>query len=203
VRAQPQRAHRLHACIDVCSARAIRSDARLRKGKGKNRGPVPGAARRAKGGGIVVEPHLCVGCGACTTVCPSGAMSFAYPGTVDQGRKRLRTLLTPTAVPAAATRAAAAQPGRRQRTDRRPGPRGSDWTARCTACRRACCRWRCGTPPAPGWTCGWLPSPRAPARCWVLLTDEEAPEYREALAAQMAVGQAMLTGLGYAGEHLG
>src|SRR5829696_1957896 len=48
------------ACIDVCSAAAIRSDASL---KGK-----PG------GGGIVVEPHLCVGCGACTTVCPSGAL---------------------------------------------------------------------------------------------------------------------------------
>ncbi len=40
------------------------------------------------------------------------------------------------------------------------------------------------------------------SQVWVLLTDEEAPEYREALAEQMAVGQAMLTGLGYAGEHL-
>ena len=36
---------------------------------------------------------------------------------------------------------------------------------------------------------------------WLLLTDEEAPEYRSALAEQMAVAQAILAGLGYAGEH--
>jgi ferredoxin len=54
------------ACIEVCSAGAIRSDASL---KGRTGG----------GGGIVVEPHLCVGCGACTTVCPSGALSYATP----------------------------------------------------------------------------------------------------------------------------
>ena len=69
------------ACIEVCSARAIRSDA-SRKGK----------ARGDSAGGIVVEPHLCVGCGACSTVCPSGALAFGYPGVVDQGQ-RWRTLL--------------------------------------------------------------------------------------------------------------
>jgi hypothetical protein len=36
----------------------------------------------------------------------------------------------------------------------------------------------------------------------VLLTDEEAPEYRQALARADGRGQAILTGLGYAGEHL-
>jgi ferredoxin len=36
----------------------------------------------------------------------------------------------------------------------------------------------------------------------VLLTDEEAPEYRTALAEQMAVAQALMTGLGFAGTHL-
>jgi hypothetical protein len=40
------------------------------------------------------------------------------------------------------------------------------------------------------------------SQVWVLLTDEEAPEYRQALAEQMAVAQAILGGLGYAGEHL-
>ena len=67
------------ACIDVCSAEAIRSDASM---KGKT-----------SGGGIIVEPHLCVGCGACTTVCPSGAISYATPRANEQGR-RIRTLLT-------------------------------------------------------------------------------------------------------------
>ncbi|HSB99737.1 MAG TPA: 4Fe-4S dicluster domain-containing protein, partial [Burkholderiaceae bacterium] len=83
------------ACIDVCSARAISSDASL-KGKlqGKRRGGPDRASMGASKptGGIVVEPHLCVGCGACSTVCPSGAISFNYPSAADQGR-RLRTLL--------------------------------------------------------------------------------------------------------------
>ena len=48
-------------CIDVCSAHAIRPD----------------------GDHIAVEPHLCVGCGACTTVCPSGALTYAYPAVPD------------------------------------------------------------------------------------------------------------------------
>jgi ferredoxin len=40
------------------------------------------------------------------------------------------------------------------------------------------------------------------SQVWVLVTDEEAPAYRAALAAQLAVGQAILGGLGYGGEHL-
>ncbi len=33
------------------------------------------------------------------------------------------------------------------------------------------------------------------------MTDEEAPQYHEAIRSQMAVAQAILTGLGYQGEH--
>jgi ferredoxin len=57
-------------CIDACDTAAIRSD----------------------GDKIFVEPHLCMGCGTCTTVCPSGALTFAYPAPADVGL-RLRTLL--------------------------------------------------------------------------------------------------------------
>jgi ferredoxin len=57
-------------CIDACDTAAIRPD----------------------GDRIYVEPHLCMGCGTCTTVCPSGALTFAYPGPADVGL-RLRTLL--------------------------------------------------------------------------------------------------------------
>src|SRR4029079_6640579 len=39
------------------------------------------------------------------------------------------------------------------------------------------------------------------AQVWVLVTHEEAPAYREAIGAQMKVAQAILTGLGFAGEH--
>jgi ferredoxin len=48
----------------------------------------------------------------------------------------------------------------------------------------------------------WLAAIAQGARqVWVLLTDEEAPDYRRALAEQMAVAQALLSGLGYGGEH--
>src|SRR5262250_359269 len=57
-------------CIDVCSTKAIRAD----------------------GDHIMVEPHLCMGCGACATVCPSGALAYAYPSVPDLG-SRMKTLL--------------------------------------------------------------------------------------------------------------
>ena len=57
-------------CIDVCSTGAIQPN----------------------GDGVRVEPHLCAGCGGCATVCPSGAMTYAYPKVPDIGL-RLKTLL--------------------------------------------------------------------------------------------------------------
>ena len=196
------------ACIDVCSARAIRSEASL-KGKlqGKSRGAMPGQAMPAgpqgQGGGVVVDPYLCVGCGACSTVCPSGAMTFAYPGPAEQGQ-RLRTMLA--AFAKAGGRDAALllhsqqagsrlidELGRAARADRRSGSLN-------------------GVParvlPVALWHTAsvgidlWLAAIAQGARqVWVLLTDEEAPEYRQALAEQMAVAEAILQGLGYGGQH--
>jgi ferredoxin len=48
-------------CIDLCGTGAIRSD----------------------GDGVSVEPYLCQGCGSCTSSCPSGAMTYAYPKPAD------------------------------------------------------------------------------------------------------------------------
>jgi ferredoxin len=61
------------ACIDICSAEAVRSDKSRQQ--------------------IVVNPSLCVGCGACTTACPTGALTYAYPRPAEQGSK-IRTLLS-------------------------------------------------------------------------------------------------------------
>ncbi len=58
-------------CLDVCSTGAI----------------------SAVGDHVTVESHLCAGCGGCATVCPSGAMAYAYPGVPDLGA-RLKTLLS-------------------------------------------------------------------------------------------------------------
>jgi ferredoxin len=176
------------ACIDVCSAKAIRSDA-TKKGKPKG-----------EGGGIFVEPHLCVGCGACTTVCPSGALAYAYPNTVDQG-KRLRTLLQ--TYRAAGGRDAAlllhsegagakriAELGRAARI--KPNVHGVPARVLPVAL------WHTASVGIDLWLTAIA---QGASQVWLLLTDEEAPDYRLALAEQMAVAQAILTGLGYGGEH--
>jgi len=58
------------ACIDVCATTAIQSN----------------------GEGITVDPYLCQGCGSCATVCPSGAMTYAYPKP-DNAIERTRAML--------------------------------------------------------------------------------------------------------------
>ncbi len=197
------------ACIDVCSAQAIRSDASL-KGKtlGKHRGqPIAdgvAAARPAgQGGGVVVEPMLCVGCGACSTVCPSGAMSFAYPGPVDMGG-RLRSMLI--------AYAKACQPGTPAPAlllhSQQAGSALVDELGRAARVDKALSGLPARVLPLPLWHSAsvgldlWLAAVAQGAnQVWLLLTDEEAPEYREALARQMAVAQALMTGLGYAGSH--
>lgn len=50
-------------CIEVCATEAISS----------------------AGDSIKLDPYLCQGCGTCTTVCPSGALSFQYPRVADVG----------------------------------------------------------------------------------------------------------------------
>lgn len=191
------------ACIDVCSASAIRSDASLKgKAGARVRGPTPATpVAGGLGGGIVVDPHLCVGCGACTTVCPSGALAYATPNTVDQGRK-LRTLL-------AAYRQAGGRDAALLLHSEGAGTRLVEDLGR-AARTDASVR---GVParviPLSLWHTAsvgldlWLSAIALGAsQVWVLVTDEEAPQYRDALAEQMAVGQALLAGLGYTGEHL-
>jgi ferredoxin len=179
------------ACIDVCSTRAIRSDA-SRKGKLKGEAA----------GGIIVEPYLCVGCGACSTVCPSGALGFAYPGTVDQGR-RLRTMLT-----------AYAHAGGRDAAllvhSEAAGARLVDELGRQARLQPALNGLPARVLPVAVWHTAsigidlWLAAfAQGASQVWVLLTDEEAPEYRQALAEQMAVAQAIVSGLGHAGVHFG
>ncbi len=196
------------ACIDVCSAQAVRSEATQ---KGKVRGKTHAAAGRAAvvtpgqaGGGIAVEPHLCVGCGACTTVCPSGALTFAYPGTVDQG-KRWRTLLQ-------AYGHAGGKDAVLLLHSEKAGVAAVDALGRAARSQRRGSTLQ-GLParvlPVPLWHTAstgidlWLAAiAQGASQVWVLLTDEEAPQYRQALIEQMAVAQAILSGLGYRGEHL-
>lgn len=185
------------ACIDVCSAGAVRSD----------------VARQQ----IVVNPHLCVGCGACTTACPSGALTYAYPRPAEQG-VRLKTLLA-TYARAGGTDAVlllhSQQAGQQQMEDL---GRQAQLSPQVPVRRLAGFGRAAGTPAFHG-----VPANVIPLALWhtastgidlwlsavafgarqvaVLTTGEEAPAYLETLQAQMAVAQALLNGLGYSGTH--
>lgn len=197
-----------NACVEVCSASAISGDAKRQQ--------------------IQVNPHLCVGCGACTTVCPTGALTYAYPRADDQGQ-RIKTLLQTYAraggkQPALllhSQEAGAAllnELGRASaltRPQAKPVPGGLArwWGGKSDATAVAAEDVTRGLParvlPLGLWHTAsvglevWLTAlAQGASQVWVLMTGAEAPQYREAVRAQIAVAQAIMTGLGFAGEHL-
>ena len=189
------------ACIDVCSAQAIRSDASM-KGRATT-------GLGAAGAGIIVEPHLCVGCGACTTVCPSGAISYATPRPDEQGR-RIRALLSTyqraggNALGGPAALLVHSQGAGQELV----GALGRAARARAGAGHADVQGLPARVLPIDVWHTAstgielWLSAIAFGAsQVWVLMTDEEAPAYRAAVASQMQVAQAIVTGLGLAGTH--
>jgi ferredoxin len=169
-----------NACVDICSAEAIASDRSRQQ--------------------IKVNPNLCVGCGACTTVCPTGALTYAYPGATDQGLK-FKTLLSTYA-------AAGGKNAVLLLHSQEGGQALVEELGRAAQLRIAN-----GVPahviPVALWHTAstgvdlWLSAVAFGAsQIVVLVTDEEAPQYLDGLEAQMAVAQAILHGLGYAGTHL-
>lgn len=172
------------ACIDVCSASAISSDYKRQQ--------------------IKVNPNLCVGCGTCSTVCPTGAMGFAYPRAGDQGVK-FKTLLS-------TYQRSGGKDAALLLHSQGAGARLLGDLGRAAQLEKGQKDGTHGVParvlPVALWHTSstglelWLSAVAYGAsNVWVLLTDEEAPQYAEALRGQMAVAQAILTGLGYPGEH--
>jgi ferredoxin len=159
-------------CIDVCSTEAISSD----------------------GDRVRVDAHLCMGCGACASVCPSGAMSFLFPRVADRGAQ-LKALL-------AAYRESGGQDACILFHN---GTDGRGLIARSAASGRG------------------LPARVIPLESWhvasvgvdlllgavalgasqvaVLSAGSEAPEYSRSLREQMALAQSIVSALGYAGRH--
>ena len=172
------------ACVDVCSAAAISSDHRHQQ--------------------IKVNPNLCVGCGACSTVCPTGALSFAYPRVPDFG-VRLKTVL------ATYTRAGGKDAAILFHSQE-AGQRAINALGRAAQLGKKDKNGLQGVParviPMSLWHTAsagldlWLSAFAYGAnQVWVLMTGEEAPQYRKALQAQMDVAQALLAGLGFSGQH--
>lgn len=159
-------------CLEVCSTSAISGD----------------------GDRIRVDSHLCMGCGGCSTVCPSGALGYAYPRVSDMG-KRVKTLLA---------------------TYREAGGRdacllfhnatdGRDLVARLGRCGK-------GLPArvipvevfhvAPLGLDLMLGAVALGASQFIVASaGTEAPEYLAALKIQMGFGEEILRGLGYGDGH--
>ncbi|WP_317705334.1 4Fe-4S binding protein [Methylomarinovum caldicuralii] len=80
-------------CVDACPAEAI-------------------ALRPTA---VEVDPYLCQGCGDCTTVCPTGALSYCWPPPTESLSRWLAALEARPAAPVAIVRA------------RQPAEPGDDW----------------------------------------------------------------------------
>lgn len=166
------------ACIDICSAEAISS----------------------AGDHIRVSPQLCAGCGACTTVCPSGALTYAWPRAADLG-ERLRAMLV------SYSRAGGRRAALLLHSEEEGGAlvRELGQLAAAGAAHGV---------PARVLPVGvhhvasvgmdlWLAAVAYGASdVAVLATGAEAPQYLDALSAQMTFAQAIIEALGYSGIHL-
>ena len=169
-----------NACIDICSAGAVKSEKSRQQ--------------------IVVNPNLCVGCGACTTVCPTGALTYAYPRASEQG-VRLKTLLSTYAKAGGANATVLFH-------SQVAGQRAVEALGRAAQLQKTVRGVPANVIPLALWHTAsvgldlWLSAIAFGAsHVAVLVTDEEASTYLDGLASQMNVAQALLNGLGYAGIH--
>jgi ferredoxin len=156
-------------CIEVCSTGAI----------------------SAWGDHIRVEPHLCMGCGACATVCPSGSMQYNFPSMPYWGDKLNKAL--------EAYRAAGGEDACLLLHN--PGD-GAALVQASTLPKNVI--------PLEAFHVAsigldWLLGALALGvrRVIILAVGNEAPQYLTALREQMALGMEILRGLGYGAGHFG
>jgi len=159
-------------CIDVCSTAAIRAD----------------------GDHVLVEPHLCMGCGGCATVCPSGALAYAYPAVPDLG-ERVRTLLATYRKAGGRDPCLLFHDGKGRELILRLGRRGKGLPARVIPVEIHHI--------ASAGIDVWLGAlAYGASEIAVLATGSEAPEYVEALSRQMGFADAIAQALGYQERHV-
>jgi len=155
-------------CIDICSTKAI----------------------APKGDHIEVTPQLCMGCGACTTVCPSGALGYVVPRVSDLGTQ-IKTLL----------RTYHASGGREASLllhDANAGMAAIGELARKGDGLPARCLPLTLVHPAAAGLDVWLGAfAYGAGGVTVLLTADIAPQYANALRAQADIANTILAALGY------
>jgi ferredoxin len=158
-------------CIDICSTEAIRAD----------------------GDHIIVEPHLCMGCGACTTVCPSGALAYTVPSVAELGT-RVRTMLATYRAAGGRDPCILFHDAAGNALINSMGRRGPGLPARVIPVLLQHMA-------ATGIDV-WLAALASGAsNIVVLATGAEAPQYRDALERQMAFAESIANALGYQGVH--
>jgi ferredoxin len=159
-------------CLDVCSTAAIRAD----------------------GDHVFVEPHLCMGCGACATVCPSGAMTYAYPSVSHLGAQ-VRTLLGTYRAAGGRDACVLFHDATGRELILRLGRRGKGLPARLIPVELHHM--------ASVGLDAWLGAlAYGASEVAVLATGAEAPQYSEAIALQMGCAEAIAQALGYQGKHM-
>jgi len=158
-------------CIDICSTEAIRAD----------------------GDHIIVEPHLCMGCGACTTVCPSGALAYMVPSVAELGT-RIRTMLATYRAAGGRDPCILFHDAAGNALINSMGRRGPGLPARVIPVLLQHM--------AAAGIDVWLAALASGAsNVVVLATGAEAPQYADALERQMAFGDSIAQALGYQGAH--
>jgi ferredoxin len=159
-------------CLEVCSSGAITAD----------------------GDKVKVEPHLCAGCGGCATVCPSGAMTYATPRVPDFGA-RLKALLN-TYRDAGGKDACLLfhDAGEGRKAVLELGRRGKGLPARVIPIE-------CFHVASIGIDLLLGAIAYGACQVCVVTTEKTADTYAAALKQQMGFAEAILHGLGYAGEH--
>ena len=161
-------------CIDVCSTQAIRT--------------ADGDTDH-----VFVEPHLCMGCGACATVCPSGAMSYVYPSVPELGA-RVRTLLATYRAGGGRDACLLFHDSAGGELILALGRRGKGLPARVIPVELHHM--------ASSGMDVWLGAlAYGASEIAVLATGAEAPQYAEALARQMSLADTIAQSLGYQGRH--
>ncbi|HEX6828647.1 MAG TPA: 4Fe-4S binding protein [Burkholderiales bacterium] len=161
-------------CVEVCSTAAISEDGDL----------------------VRVDPNLCMGCGGCATVCPSGAMTYAYPRVSDLGR-RIRTLLATYREAGGETPVLLLH----NATDGRDlllrlGRRGRGLPAHAIPVE-------VHHVASVGLDLALGAFAFGASGLWVLSAGSEAPDYIPALRTQLGFAEQIVQGLGYPGRHFG
>ncbi len=159
-------------CLDVCSTRAITPD----------------------GDHVKVDPHLCMGCGGCATVCPSGAMTYAYPRVPDFGARLKRVLSVYAQAGGKDACLLLHNAGESRALIAKLARRGKGLPARVIPLE-------VHHPASIGIDVLLGALAYGACQVQVLAAPKEAAEYGDAIKRQMAYAETIVTALGYGGTH--